>query len=286
MFAPYVDMGKLKTRLPQLMASGANYFTLSFVQSQGCEPNWQEGPPVVSENNFNKDIEEVRAAGGDVIIAFGGYDGTDLAQGCTAVPTLRRAYQTVIDKYKAKMLDFDVEHFAIDDQASIDRRSQALTALAAANPGLQISYTLPSTPQGLTPAAMNVMKSAAKFGTPVAIVNLMTMDYGISAPSKDMGANALRAAGAAWEQLKSVGVEARLGITPMIGMNDVAGETFTVADAQAVLSYAQANSDRVRLLSFWSVGRDNGSCTGAVGPTCSGISQGAWEFSGVFSRFK
>ena len=51
-------------------------------------------------------------------------------------PALQAAYQAVIDKYKAKVLDLDIEHTAIEDPVSIDRRSQALTALAAANPGL------------------------------------------------------------------------------------------------------------------------------------------------------
>ncbi len=286
MFAPYVDMGKISTDLRSLMKqSGIKRFTLAFVQSQGCTPSWY-GAGAAVEENFKKQIKQLRSAGGDVILAFGGYEGTDLAQACTDVPSLQAAYQAVINKYKVRILDFDVEHLAIEDQASIDRRSQALKALAAANPKLQINYTLPSTPQGLTPQSMNVMKSAAQFRVPVAIVNLMTMDYGVSAPNKDMGANAIAAATAACEQLKFLGVNARLGITPMIGMNDVAGETFTLADAQAVLDYAHSNGDKVSLLSFWSLGRDNGNCPGTVSPNCSGIKQSDWEFSKLFGKFR
>ncbi len=40
--------------------------------------------------------------------------------------------------YKVKQIDLDVEGDAIEDQASNDRRSQALTKLVAANPGLRI----------------------------------------------------------------------------------------------------------------------------------------------------
>jgi chitinase len=86
--------------------------------------------------------------------------------------------------------------------------------------------------------------------------------------------------------LKSLGLSARIGITPMIGVNDSAGETFTLDDAQVVLNYAQANSNAVGLLAFWSVGRDNGSCSRTVSPTCSGIKQNDWEFTRIFQKFQ
>ncbi len=232
------------------------------------------------------DIAKLRAAGGDVLIAFGGYDGTDLGQSCSDVPSLQAAYQAVIDKYKVKILDFDVEHTAIEDPVSIDRRSQALKALAAANPGLQINYTLPATPAGLTDLSVNVIKSAVKYGTPVAVVNLMAMDYGSPVPTGAMGPDAVAAASAASCQLKSLGLNARIGITPMIGVNDSAGETFTLDDAQVVLNYAQANSNVVALLAFWSVGRDNGSCSGTVSPLCSGLPQKEWDFTRIFQKFQ
>lgn len=288
MFAPYVDMARPNNNLPQLMAaSGTRHFTLAFIQAvNGCVPGWGGTMPVANDTTFSTYIDKVRAAGGDVIIAFGGYDGTDLAQACTDVPSLRRAYQQVIDKYKLKILDFDVEHFAIEDQASIDRRSQALKALAAANSGVQINYTLPATPGGLTAQSVNVIKSAVANGTPVTVVNVMAMDYGPPVPDGAMGPNAVAAAAAALCQMKSAGMNARVGITPMIGANDTPGETFSLADAQVVLAYANANRDSVALLSFWSAGRDNGNCSGTVSPTCSGIAQKEWEFSKIFQAFE
>jgi len=76
----------------------------------------------------------------------------------------------------------------------------------------------------------------------------------------------------------------KIGITPMIGNNDVSGETFTLNDAQAVLTYAKGNSN-IALLSFWSAARDNGCAGGGVSPTCSGISQATWAFSHIFQGF-
>jgi chitinase len=280
-------MGKPDSNLPALMkASGIKYFSLAFVQSQGCVPVWYPSTRVADDVVISKYIDRIRAADGNVIISFGGYDGTDIGQACTDPASLQAAYQTVIDKYKPKILDFDVEHLAIEDSASIDRRNIALKALVAGNPGLQINYTLPATPQGLTNLSMNVINSAVKYGTPVTIVNLMTMDYGVPVPNGAMGVDSVAALGAAWCQIKAAGLNARLGVTPMIGTNDTTTETFTLDDARVVLAYAQANPNIVGLVSFWSVSRDNGGCTAVVSPTCSGIQQNAWDFSRIFAAFQ
>jgi hypothetical protein len=74
-----------------------------------------------------------------------------------------------------------------------------------------------------------------------------------------------------------------IGITPMIGRND-SPETFTLEDAQQVVNWANGNN--IKLLAFWSVGRDNGGCpNGTVSPSCSGISQSTWQFSNIFHGF-
>jgi len=286
-FAPYVDMTKITVTLRQLhAASGAKTFTLAFVVSgKACEPAWGGTTPVSADARIVAEVSDLRKEGGDALIAFGGYDGLELAQTCADTAALQAAYQAVIDKYKAKVLDLDIEHTAIEDPVSIDRRSQALTALAAANPGLQITYTLPATPAGLTDLSVNVIKSAVKFGTPVSVVNLMAMDYGSPVLIGAMGPDAVAAASGAVCQLKSLGLSARIGITPMIGVNDSADETFTLDDAQVVVNYALANSNVVSLLSFWSIGRDNGNCFGKVSPYCSGIPQKDWEFTHIFQKF-
>src|ERR1035438_8359076 len=213
MFAPYVDMSKLANSLPQVQASsGIKTFTLAFVVSgTGCAPAWGGTVPIATDTTVAAGIASIRQAGSDIIIAFGGYDGIDLGQSCPDVPSQQAAYQSVIDKYKVKILDFDVEHTAIEDALSIDRRSRALKALATANPGLQINYTLPATPAGLTDLSVNVIQSAVKYGTPVAVVNLMTMDYGSPVPTGAMGPDAVAAASAALCQLKSLGLNARVG---------------------------------------------------------------------------
>ncbi len=287
-FAPYIHMSETNNNLPQIHASsGIRHFTLAFIVSDGgCTAAWQgtTALPLATENLFSQHIAGVRKAGGDVIVAFGGYAGRELALACPDPITLAAAYQSVVDKYKLTSLDFDIEAGAASDAASIDRRSEALARLVRANHGLQISFTVPLTPNGMPQTALDLLKSAQKHNVPVSIVNLMTMDYGQPVPENNMGPTAIVAVENAISQLRSLGLSSGIGITPMIGTNDTPGETFTLSDASTTLKYARSNSV-VRRLSMWSVGRDRGGCNGTVSPSCSGITQGDWEFSRIFQAF-
>ena len=101
-----------------------------------------------------------------------------------------------------------------------------------------------------------------------------------------MGLDAIQAAIATEAQISSMGLSAKIGITPMIGVNDVAAEVFTLADAQALLDYAQTDSNVVRL-SMWSVARDNGNTAGVhyASPDSSGIAQHPYDFAAIFHHF-
>ena len=101
-----------------------------------------------------------------------------------------------------------------------------------------------------------------------------------------MGLNAITAAKATAQQLQGLGLDAKIGITPMIGVNDVAGEIFTLADAQALLDYARSDPN-IALLSMWSVARDNGNGAGSpwASPEYSGLAQQPYEFAGILKGF-
>ena len=286
-FAPYVDMGLTNNDLRQIQsAAGVRYFTLGFVVAQGgCLPAWGGKAPVAQDSTFPGYIDAVRRAGGDVILAFGGYAGTDLAQACGDPASLQAAYQAVIDKYRATRLDFDMEAAALADPAAADRRDRALAALGKANPGLEISFTLPARPEGMAQPVLDVLRNAKSHGAPISLVNLMTMDYGYPVPENDMGPAAIAAADGARRQLQTLGWNLPLGITIMIGRNDTAGETFTLADARTLLDYIGAAPDIARL-SLWSIQRDNGGCPGTLAPTCSGIAQQDGEFTRIFRIFE
>ena len=279
-------------------ASGIKNFTLAFIiDNGGCGAGWG-GLGVILPNDSYPDgstvsslVSNLRAAGGNVIVSFGGANGLELGQTCTSAAAAQAQYQAVVNKYHPLRLDFDIEGAPIADTAAVDRRNQALAALQAANPGLAISYTLPVLPSGLTQDGVNLLKNALTRGVKVSLVNIMAMDYGsatIADPNK-MGQNAIDAANATLNQMKSIGMTAPLGVTLLIGVNDVQPEITTKSDTQQVVNFAQTNTS-ISMVSMWSAGRDQacpgGATGGTISPSCSGVAQAPFDFAHIFEAFK
>jgi chitodextrinase len=293
-FSPYIDMAmSVADNLPAISAaSGIQNFTLAFVLSSDKGIGWQGTGAITDDTLANgttilSQVQAIQAAGGHVTISFGGAAGQEAALTAISATSLQAEYQSVIDRYHVHSLDFDIEGAAVQDQHSITVRDQALAGLEAANPGLTISYTLPVLPTGLTADGLNILASAKHDGVKIDVVNIMAMDYGSSVDNGgQMGLDAIQAAIATEAQISNLGLTAKIGITPMIGVNDVASEVFTPADAQALLNYAQTDSNVVRL-SMWSVARDNGNTAGAhyASPDGSGIAQHPYDFSAIFHHF-
>lgn len=65
-----------------------------------------------------------------------------------------------------------------------------------------------------------------------------------------MGQAAVDAAKATQGQLTTLGLTAKVGVTPMIGTNDVTCEKFSSADAKVLVDWA-LKSTFVRLLAYW-----------------------------------
>jgi hypothetical protein len=294
-FAPYVDMSlaaddQIVTMQQQ---AGLKAVTMAFLAGvpNTCSVGWSGlSETLPSDNMYNGQsiqsvIQEMRTNGVQVILSFGG-SALEPSLTCTNVTALQSLYQSVITRYGVTALDFDIEGPALTDAASIARRDQALTALKTANPSLVISYTLPALQSGLTADGVNVINKAKADGVTLNVVNILVMDFG-SAVS-DMGQAAMAAAAATEGQLITAKLTTTVvGVTPMIGVNDTRGETFTLANAQSVLNSADV-TEYVSRLSIWSLARDNGSCPGttSASPVCSGISQSTYAFSAVFNEVR
>jgi chitodextrinase len=285
-FAPYIDVSPgSSSPIMQLASNGSGnkHYTLAFILGFGCSASWFGAYQMntAEAGAIGTRINELRSAGGDVIVSFGGAAAPELADVCPDAASLQAQYQAVVTKYSLKYVDFDIEDFP---PTAIDNRNKALKGLEAANPGLRVQYTLGVLETGFTQAQMDVLNNARTNGTRVDLVNIMAMDYGHSV--SDMSAAAISAAQGARSWLNSNGFSGtQLGITPMIGVNDSAGETFTLANASSLVSWA--NSNGITELAFWSVGRDNGGCPGggAASPSCSGISQSNFQFSSIMHGF-
>jgi chitinase len=277
-FAPYIQVDSSTSFTSISSASGIKYFTLAFIIDDGTHHGlWEAGSTVASDSTIAPAIANLRSAGGDVIISFGGAGGSELALGITSVSTLQSVYQGIINKYGVTALDFDIEGSALDNTSANDRRNQALAGLQSANPGLFISYTLPVDPTGLPSNAIALLNNAKSHGVNVACVNIMAMDYG-SSTSPSMGQKAIDATNATSSQLSSNGINSKIGITPLIGKQDTAPEVFTTTDAQTVENFAVGNS-QVDRIAFWEVAIDK------CGSSCSGTSQTVWQFSHIFEPF-
>jgi chitinase len=265
------------------------HHTLAFIISGGgCTPAWGGTIPL-DENHYMDQITAMRNVGGNVVVSFGGAAGIELAQVCGDVESLQAAYQSVIDHYDLDWVDFDIEGAAVADPPSIQLRNEAIAGLQAGNPDLKVAYCLPVLPSGLTQDGLNLLQNAVDNDVRIDIVNVMAMDYGdAEAPDPDgrMGEYAIQAAVSTHTQMQALGIETAIGITPMIGQNDVPSERFYLSDAELLNTWA-TSQEWVTLLSMWSSNRDNGGCPGQpwASPVCSGLEQGAFDFANTFKVF-
>jgi hypothetical protein len=266
--APYVDV----LAWPTIDVNAARnatthrYYTFGFFQSNGCRA-YVGGVIPLTDLWYKDQLNALRAAGGDMIFAFGGAAGIELAQACPDVASLEAAYRSAINTYGIKWMDLDIEGAPLYDMVANDKRNKAIRNL-----GVKISYTLPVMPEGLTAAGIALLNNAKANGVPVSVVNVMAMDYG-TAYCGDMGSYAVQALNSVKSQLAANGIAAQVGVTPMIGVNDVTCEIFQLSDMD------QLKAANPAFISFWSLGRDNGGCSGIVSPSCSGISQSTYAFT-------
>lgn len=265
---------------------GLNAATLAFVVSNGgCNTD-------SSVSNMQSDITAFQAAGGRVIISFGGANGTYLESTCTATQ-LSDLIGNMLQTTGVRAIDFDVEGGQLGNPALNTTRNAAIKTLRQRFPNLYVSLTLPSVPVhpswgggGLDHFGVAAVQSAAQAGAVIDIVNLMTMDFGGSYHNgSTMSQLSQSAATAAVAQLAPIypnktnaQLWAMLGITPMIGNNDVAGETFTTNDAVTLTQFAQQKG--VGHVSYWALQRDRPG-SGPLGEY-SQVPQSIYQFYNTF----
>jgi EAL domain-containing protein (putative c-di-GMP-specific phosphodiesterase class I)/cellulose synthase/poly-beta-1,6-N-acetylglucosamine synthase-like glycosyltransferase/chitodextrinase len=308
-FAPYVDATLTPTYAFQDRSDdSARQVVLGFVVSSpksGCTPSWGGYYSLDQADQalaLGPRVAELGQEGVGAIVSFGGQANTDLAVGCTNAQALERAYQSVVSYYNVNTIDFDVEGAALSDPGVAQRRANAVAALQAAaarqHRPLRVWLTLPVEPDGLQADAISTINAMVRARVDLSGINIMTMDF--TAPptgGQTMLNLALQAASSTHGQLRtdlagygvrlsSQQVWQRMGITAMIGQNNVPGEVFTTADAQGLVHFARSNS--VGRLSMWSLNRDS-ECgqafgvSGVLSNNCSGTAQSSLGFSQAFS---
>lgn len=225
--------------------------------------------------------------------AKAGYIVSTGGQGGVFTCATDEGMERFVARYQSTYLigfDFDIE--AGQTPAQIAALAQRIAHVQKKHPQLRFSFTIAThaasdgSKRSLNALGESVLAAVRQAGINDWVANLMVMDYGPAARDVcvvksgrcDMGASALQAARNVHEKY---GVPyAQIELTPMIGVNDVVENVFTVADAAAV-------ADGVRTmgmagLHWWSADRD-GPCAGqvegadALCHTMPGVAAGAYQ---------
>lgn len=308
-FAPYVDVTLSPTYQFQSPSSDpARQTALGFVvasSSHACAPSWGAAYGLAQANQrlaLSARIAQLQGDGAHAIVSFGGAAHTSLAVACATPVALARAYQSVIDTYHLRTIDLDVEGAALADVAARERRAQAVRLLeraaTRAHRPLEVWLTLPVEPSGLQDNALSVVASMFRARVRLAGINVMAMNF--SAPPApgstmlDLVEGSLQATEAQLARflprygihLDAAQIWQRLGVTVMIGQNDVAGEQFGVGAALRLRSFARAAG--VARVSIWSINRDQpcgaGYGVAVLSNTCSGTGQAGLQFTTLLSH--
>lgn len=309
-FAPYVDV----TATPyyafeQLGTTSIKNVVLSFIvssQTHACTPMWGSAytlDEASAQLDLDRRIERYRQLGGNIAISFGGLLNDELALNCKDPEQLFNAYQSVIDRYGADTVDFDLEGTGLTDIDALSRRATVLAQLQkkyqSEGKDLNIWLTLPASTNGLSPDGTTAVAQTLSQGVDLAGVNVMTMNYGQSRTDAQSMQSATESAlrethrqlGILYEQagifLNSDSLWKKIGATPMIGQNDFTSEIFTLIDATGINTFA--TSQGVIRMSMWSANRDiqcgeNYVNINVVSDSCSGIKQDKLAFAQILSK--
>jgi hypothetical protein len=285
-----------------LSASGGKAITLAFATGECGSENWGGvgGAQMASAN-----VALLTQAGIRYILSTGGAAGSFTCGSDAGMAAF-------LDRWASPNLigvDFDIE--AGQSPQVIGDLIARISSAHASHPSLRFSLTLAtlanndgaSTAASLgasAPDSFNVYGdevmaslksvlgiSGASSWPSYLTIDLMTMDYGSPSPGVcvvsggacQMGQSALQAA---YNLHDKWGVPyANLELTPMIGGNDVAGEQFTLADADAIAAFAIAHS--LAGVHYWSYDRDTDCPAGSASPTCNSLGNAGTR--GFLKRF-
>ena len=281
----YLGWGNLPDPRTIMSATGIKWFTMAFMLSNGtCNPEWDGSRPLTGGVDQTT-INNIRSAGGDIVVSSGGASGNWLEQSCGSASALAGAYQKVISAYGLKALDIDIEG-SVYGNATLQRRTiDALKTVKANNPGIVVYVTFPSDQNG---PDSSMIDRAAAAGLTVDGWTIMPFDFG--AAGQNMGALTIQATNGLENVVKNAygytddQAYRHSGISSMNGITDE-NETVTQADFQTMLAYAQQH--HLARFTFWSADRDR-PCTGGASTgadDCSGVSQQAWDFTRIVAQY-
>ena len=285
--APYLFMGWGEPPSPSAVmeATGITSFTMAFVLSDGgCSPAWDGSRPLTGGAD-QAAIDEIRAAGGDIVPSFGGWSGNKLGPNCGSPEELAGAYQEVIDAFDLTAIDIDIENTdEFENEAVQDRILGALKIVKQNNPDITTIVTFGTATTGPNYYGNRLIDQAAALDAGIDVFTIMPFDFG----SSDIRTDTINAATGLKDKLVSAfgwseaEAYAHVGISGMNGLSDQQ-EMTSVDTWTAIRDWA--SSKGLGRLAFWAVNRDRPCAGGGVQSNCSGIDQPEWEFTRITAGF-
>ncbi|MEV6052957.1 alpha-galactosidase [Streptomyces sp. NPDC052107] len=283
----YLGWGDPPDPTKVMSATGVKWFTLAFVLSDGtCNPKWDGTRPLTGGTDQST-VDRIRSAGGDVIVSVGGWSGAKLGEKCSSASALAGAYQKVINAYRLKALDIDIENTEWSNATVRQRVVDALKTVKANNPGLKTVITFGTTTSGPDAAGVDMIKRAARSGLANDVWCVMPFDFG--GGTTNMGTLTTQAMEGLKARVKAAyGYDdttayAHIGLSSMNGKTDDSGERVRVADFRTMLAYARQH--HIARLTYWSANRDRPCGSGTDGDSCSGVAQQPYDYLKIFTQY-
>jgi hypothetical protein len=259
---------------------GVTALTLAFATGQCGTETWDGmDPQAWAEANLGA----FGRAGIDYVISTGGEGGVFTC-------ATDAGMEAFIAHYMSPHLigfDFDIEH--AQSEGVVASLVQRIATAQQRHPKLRFSFTLATwaandgSQASLNADGERVMRAIREARLDDFYINLMVMDYGEARPGNcvvtagvcDMGQSAIQAA-RNLNARHSVPFH-RIELTPMLGVNDVVANVFSLDDARALARFVRDNG--LAGVHFWSLDRDTACPSGVSGVSsmCSGL-QGMGPF--------
>jgi hypothetical protein len=268
------------------LPSGIDALTLAFATGECGSESWDGMTPA---DWVEANLPAFDRAGIDYIISTGGEAGTFTCASDAGMEAFIARYSSP----RLVGLDFDIERGQPEEV--VTSLVQRIAAAHRRHPGLRISFTLATwaaddgSLAGLNADGERVMRAIRKAELEDFYINLMVMNYGDAVPGNcvvsggvcNMGRSAIQAA----RNLNArYGVPfRRIELTPMLGVNDVVANVFTLEDARTLGHFVRDNV--LAGVHFWSLDRDAPCPAGVSGVSsaCSGLADvPAFGFSAAF----
>lgn len=248
--------------------------TLAFASGECGQERWGDlDAQAVADAN----VPAMAASGLRYVISTGGEGNVFTCQSEEGMQKFIRRYQS------STLLGFDFDIESTQTPADIQALVKQVARASRKWPELRFSFTLATfaasddSGASLNPTGDAVMQALRAERFDGAHINLMVMNYGPASAANcvvrngrcDMAASAQQAV---INLNKRYGTPLdRIGVTAMIGMNDVRDNVFTVEDALALGRYVR--EQKLGGLHYWSLDRDK-PCEGnsvELSPLCSSL---------------